>query len=144
MPENPRVAGRCPMGCGETLFLAVYGHERGEVTCYWHECPNPSAADSILAESETEHVVRIGETGFSITHPLRERIDGALHECRLHEWLHDLDGPPAKPGMYRVVAQGDGWQFLQTCTVCGGSLESGDSGPECDPTGCPSRDGSDA
>lgn len=39
-----KVAGRCPMGCGETLFLAVGGH----VTCSYAECPRPDAAADLL------------------------------------------------------------------------------------------------
>lgn len=39
-----RVAGRCPMGCGETLFLGLGGH----VTCSLIGCPDPCAADRLL------------------------------------------------------------------------------------------------
>lgn len=38
------VKGKCPMGCGETLFLG----DAGYVTCSWHECPDPSAASDAL------------------------------------------------------------------------------------------------
>lgn len=33
------------------------------------------------------------------------------------------------------------WKAAGRCTFCGGSLEEGDEGPECDPTGCPGRHG---
>lgn len=39
-----RVAGRCPMGCGPTLFLGVEGH----VTCSRQGCPDPAASDELL------------------------------------------------------------------------------------------------
>jgi hypothetical protein len=42
--KNPRVEGRCPMGCGETLFLG----DGGYVTCSWHRCPDPGAAHDLL------------------------------------------------------------------------------------------------
>src|SRR5690242_8844210 len=75
-----RVQGHCPMGCGETLFLGEGGH----VTCSYINCPRPTAVDELLADSETEHIVVIGEETFSIQHPLRERLDGELHDCALH------------------------------------------------------------
>jgi Family of unknown function (DUF6085) len=40
----PRVKGRCPMGCGETLFLGIGGF----VTCSYVHCPNPGAASDQL------------------------------------------------------------------------------------------------
>lgn len=40
----PRVKGRCPMGCGETLFLGQGGY----VTCSWRDCPEPDAASRLL------------------------------------------------------------------------------------------------
>lgn len=41
----PRVRGKCPMGCGETLFLGAGGY----VTCSYLPCPNPGAASDRLA-----------------------------------------------------------------------------------------------
>lgn len=93
------VAGYCPMGCGSTLFLAADGH----VTCSWAHCPNPGAVDEILAERETEHVVVLGEYGYNVLHPLRERIDGALLDCTVGEWIGaqaPADLPPR--GRYRA------------------------------------------
>lgn len=94
-----RVVGYCPMGCGETLFLGAGGH----ITCSFLECPNPSAVDEILGDGESEHIVVLGATDFSAQHPLRERIDGDLFSCELGEYLSALDGPPRKPGRYRVT-----------------------------------------
>lgn len=39
-----KVAGKCPMGCGETLFLGDGGH----VTCSFNKCPNPGMVDEML------------------------------------------------------------------------------------------------
>lgn len=94
-----RIQGHCPMGCGETLFLGDGGH----VTCSWVECPRPTAVDELLASSEIEHRAMIRETSFTIEHPLRERLDGELHKCVIHEELQALCGPPSKPGLYRLV-----------------------------------------
>lgn len=92
------VAGHCPMGCGRTLFVAKGGH----ITCSWHDCPHPGAVDDLLADPETEHVVTFDDKGFAIQHPLRERLDGELFDCRLHQDLRDLAGPPVRPGRYRA------------------------------------------
>jgi len=102
-----RVQGYCPMGCGETLFLASGGH----VTCSLIGCPNPCAADAVLGDRETEHVVVIREEGFTVQHPLRERLKGELFDCGLHSYLTNLGGPPAKPGRYRARPDGDQWSF---------------------------------
>lgn len=93
------VAGYCPMGCGQTLFLGEGGH----VTCSWAQCPRPEAVDELLADREIEHVVELGHTGFGVQHPLRERLDGALFECELHQLISEEEGPPEEPGhRYRV------------------------------------------
>lgn len=103
----PRVRGCCPMGCGETLFLASEGY----VSCSWARCPNPTAVSDILATRETEHIVLIGDESFTVQHPLRERLNGDLFSCPLHGWMSDLAGPPRRPGRYRARAKGDGWTF---------------------------------
>lgn len=94
------VAGYCPMGCGTTLFLAEGGH----VTCSYGMCPNPSAVDELLAERETEHIVRLGEYGYDVKHPLRERIGDQLLSCGVGEWIGE-QGPAdlPVPGRYRAV-----------------------------------------
>lgn len=40
-----KIAGGCPMGCGETLILSSEG---GHVTCGLLGCPDPCAADRLL------------------------------------------------------------------------------------------------
>lgn len=39
-----KVLGKCPMGCGETLYRA----SDGRVFCVRHDCPNPLAATELL------------------------------------------------------------------------------------------------
>jgi hypothetical protein len=105
-----RVAGQCPMGCGDTLFLGEGGH----VTCSSDRCPDPAKVDDILHDGESEHIVLIETERFHVQHPLRER-DQELFDCGLHRWLSDLPGPPRKPGRYRArprpSANGGGWSF---------------------------------
>lgn len=93
------VQGYCPMGCGGTLTLGAGGY----ITCGHLGCPRPDAVTTILAVRESEHVVDFGGTGFTILHPLRERLDDALLHCELHAYCQDLDGPPVKPGKYRAT-----------------------------------------
>lgn len=107
---SDRVRGRCPMGCGDTLFLGSGGY----VTCSWIKCPNPTAmADLMLDHADPWHTVVIDEATFVIEHPMRERLHGALFECPLHAHMAALDGPPRVPGRYRV--HGDGpWSWATT------------------------------
>lgn len=97
-----RVRGNCPMGCGQTLSLDDEGH----VICTLIGCSDPCALDQILHEDahEPEHLVQIGTVGFTVRHPLHERRDDRLMLCHLTDWLTDLNGPPWKPGTYRVRA----------------------------------------
>ncbi|MDJ1137917.1 DUF6085 family protein [Streptomyces iconiensis] len=101
------VAGHCPMGCGETLMLG----EGGCVTCRKLNCPQPDAVTTLLDDSETEHLVEFRETGFTIRHPLRERLGDALMECELHEWCASFNRPPVAPGRYRVSRLPNAWDI---------------------------------
>jgi hypothetical protein len=98
------------MGCGTTLFLGTGGH----VTCRRIDCPNPSAVDQILGDRETEHLVDFTAAGFSILHPLRERLDpdeGGLLGCVLHRHITALIGPPVAAGRYRAHPDPGGWTW---------------------------------
>lgn len=88
------VGGCCPMGCGETLAL-----RDGQIACLGTDCPEPAAVATILADPETDHLVRINETSFSVRHPLRERLADALLTCGLTAQL-GRDVPV--PGAYRA------------------------------------------
>jgi hypothetical protein len=87
------------MGCGETLFVGSGGY----VTCSFIGCPKPDAASDILGESETDHIVEFTDLGWTIQHPLRDRVEGALFTCPATMACQMLDGPPVAAGRYRMV-----------------------------------------
>ena len=105
----PEVQGFCPMGCGETLRIAP----RGEIFCgNLPNCPDPRAVEKILADPETSHVIRVDYSGWTLKHPLRERVDNGLLDCndsRMMEDVLDLG-----VGTYRsVVVNGrHGWHYI--------------------------------
>jgi hypothetical protein len=101
------------MGCGEFLELQL----DGSVACVGAKCPRPSAAQEILAGGETEHIVTFDEFGFTIRHPLQERLDDALMGCGLHRRLaSSIEDPPEPLGLYRITLLPAGnlhYQLLQ-------------------------------
>lgn len=111
-----RVAGYCPMGCGQSLVLVDGGH----VVCSVAECPNRFAVDELLADTETEHVVLFGESGFTVRHPLAERLGDALLNCDLHLYIAGLDGPPVQLGRYRARRQAGRWAWEALSAAGGG------------------------
>lgn len=92
------VAGHCPMGCGQTLFLG----DAGFVTCSRDVCPEPDAVSTLLDDRETEHLVRLTEDGFTVRHPLRERLRDQLMECSLTEHVRNLSPERVVPGLWRL------------------------------------------
>lgn len=100
---SEKIAGFCPMGCGETLFRGMGGY----ITCSLLGCPNPTAVADILEVRETEHIVTIATNGtFSVMHPLRERLGNKLLDCDLTARLA-LD-----PQMMSIAAAGD-YRFIE-------------------------------
>lgn len=55
-----KVSGKCPMGCGESLFLGEGEH----LTCSAHSCPDPTAADHMLFEAEVAYRGMLSFTTF--------------------------------------------------------------------------------
>jgi hypothetical protein len=105
-----RVKGYCPMGCGETLFLG----DAGYVTCSWVDCPVPDAVSTILESGEKEHLVQLMEDGFTVRHPLRERLGDGLMKCTLTEHVRDLPPDRVVPGLWRLsrdAAPGGMWNW---------------------------------
>ncbi|AGT12956.1 hypothetical protein KAYACHO_52 [Mycobacterium phage KayaCho] len=98
-PIYPTVAGFCPMGCGATLTLTP----DGAVTCSNTECPNPRAVRSILADPHTDHIVALSRDGFTLQHPLRERLDGGLFQCDVHTKIAEAGRSPLEEGIYSVI-----------------------------------------
>jgi hypothetical protein len=110
-----RVQGYCPMGCGESLYLAA----QGVVECVKPDCPNPIAVTAILWEAETQHLVGFAEDGWSARHPLRERLNNELLTCGVAEAVEImLKADVDIPGVYRVAPSpigpgGWSWERVQ-------------------------------
>ncbi|MFJ8348961.1 DUF6085 family protein [Streptomyces sp. NPDC094153] len=109
MTGNLPVAGHCPMGCGETLQRRTTD---GAIVCASPACVRPDAVDELLRDRETEHIVQFDPAGFTIRHPLRERLDDDLMRCALHRSIAELLGPPnGEPGRYRATRGPGGWRL---------------------------------
>ncbi|SHI67316.1 DUF6085 family protein [Streptomyces sp. 3214.6] len=111
MTTHLPVTGYCPLGCGETLQRAA----DGTIACADAGCARPYAITAILLDRETEHIVQFDD-GFTIRHPLRERLDDALMRCELHRFCVSLPGPPREgSGQYRAIHRGPkDWVFQRT------------------------------
>lgn len=99
------VKGICP-ACGrETLGVIITGGG-SFMHCAGIDCPRPTALQEILTTcSQPEHVVDLRADGYSLQHPMIERLDGVLLDrCSLDAWLRDSDVPPEAVGRY-VVSQ---------------------------------------
>lgn len=105
MSELPLVRGTCP-SCGATSG-ALFVDDEENIICSSVGCPNPMAVTELLEDREIEHVVLVSAGGWTIRHPLRERIGDELLRCDLGSWLHEhhtrRNGPPVRPGRYRVT-----------------------------------------
>ncbi|WP_416976692.1 DUF6085 family protein [Streptomyces sp. T028] len=112
MSGGSAIAGYCPMGCGETLQRT----QAATIACGSPHCPRPDAVAALLADQETEHVVQFDPDGFTIRHPLRERLDDDLMRCELHQFCTSLPGPPRDGcGQYRAIFLGPrDWVFRRT------------------------------
>ncbi|MWV50087.1 hypothetical protein GRS96_12490 [Rathayibacter sp. VKM Ac-2803] len=128
MTAHPLIAGYCPMGCGQTLFLG----DGGFITCSWQGCPNRGAVTDLLAADSgiTEHIVQIDADDWTMRHPLRERVEGTLFGCPTAGAFFDQYEETAtlmRPGQYSVRDDGtlagpipDYWSDLT-----GGVVKSG-------------------
>lgn len=79
------IAPACPM-CGRGL---AYAKDYGELTCVGTDCPRPTAAAELLSEGETEHLVTLSTNGYSVKHPIRERLDNQLLSCDLADYVSE-------------------------------------------------------
>jgi hypothetical protein len=91
----------------------------GMIMCLAKDCPDPGAVTGILSDPETRDVVQIDEDGFSILHPLRERVNGSPFDCPVNKALIAMPGPPAPPGRYRAAIGEDGILNLDVIEVTG-------------------------
>lgn len=108
-----RIDGYCP-ACGQASLFVRNGQGVADlsdrhVRCINRECPDSEAAHKVLQDPEIHHIVRFDDRGyFNVKHPLRERIDSELLDCRIHEevgrWCDD--GNPAD-GTWRIKRRDD-------------------------------------
>jgi hypothetical protein len=96
----------CPMGCGASIYRSP---TNGNLICLNERCPRPHAAIEILGESEQEHLVTFGSDGgfYHLRHPLRERLNGLLSECRAAQGLVEMldEGFAPDPSLtYRLIS----------------------------------------
>jgi hypothetical protein len=104
-----RVRGFCPMGCGVTLSIDT---TIGDIVCGHALCPRPDAAQTILNDPETEHIAEFTDDGFTVKHPLRERLDDALLTCDLLGHIQRIGlGEHPRAGRYRVAWRGSSWDW---------------------------------
>lgn len=69
------VRGKCPKGCGDTLFLG----DGGYVTCSFASCPDPSAASDLLVLGvQTEDGQRYSEAGSAQGEVVLAGVDSAF------------------------------------------------------------------
>lgn len=107
--NGQKVAGYCPMGCGETLVVGIVSKK---ILCQSPSCPDPKALARIIGtENVVHHIAFIGEDGFALLHPLREReaVEGSdpdrHFDCNLQKWLSGVEGIadlPVPVGVYIV------------------------------------------
>ena len=115
------IGGVCP-ACGRASLhvdSAAVSGQPGVIRCHATGCPRPEAAAAVLAGSATHHVVDFGPKHFAVTHPLIERLDGAMIRCSLDGWLGSLNGPPLEgTGIYRAAYHPgwDMWDFTKITT----------------------------
>lgn len=98
-----QVAGHCPMGCGQTLR---HRPNTGRIACTAGDCPRPLAITELLAAPPvTEHLINYDDVGWTIQHPLHERLDGSLMGCEATEIADGL--PEDGYGTYRATYEPD-------------------------------------
>ena len=96
-----KVAGRCPMGCGETLFVGNGGH----ITCSLIGCPKPVAVDALLndpiAADERARASRADAE-------LRSALESALRELKRNAATWITLEPILSAHVYEYAPRGDG------------------------------------
>lgn len=95
-PAGATVAGYCPI-CGSASLMLGEG---GYITCTRADCPRPDAVADLLADRQTEHIVWIRDDGYTVRHPLRERLADQLLTCKVDEYMAELPRAPLAPGKY--------------------------------------------
>lgn len=93
------VQGFCPACGNPTLAIDEFEARLG---CTEVDCPRPTAAHDVLSDDQTLHLVTLRRDDFTVRHPLIERLDNRLEECRIHAALADCDDMPMGQGVYTV------------------------------------------
>jgi hypothetical protein len=110
-PYDYPVEGYCPACGSEDLYLSF-----SRPTCFKKGCPDSDAAAKILDDPEIEHIVRFQPGCFNVQHPIRERNDGQLLDCEIHDavedWLSEQNLPDLaalEGNTYRFSKRDDSW-----------------------------------
>lgn len=112
-----QVKGYCPACGNQTLRVLEDESDPTPVVCVGENCPDMGAVHRILQDAQTDHVVHFSGSGFTIRHPLRERIDDALMDCELHLALMGMPGPPdGRPGRFRMFWKDGRWDMERLTT----------------------------
>lgn len=99
--------GHCPQCGAEELYRGF----AGKVRCGNTLCEAPDAAHRLLTDPELgHHLVKVTEAhrgaqtvkGWTLRHPLVERLDDDLFTCGLHLWLAQSGVDDLDPGVYRI------------------------------------------
>lgn len=109
MSGDDWIKGYCPVGCGPTLKRRP---EDDRIVCQDGRCPRPYAVSELLDDQETEHIVLFSVGGFTIRHPLRERLGDDLLRCMLNDFLGALSASPVPNGRYRVTWSKESQTYL--------------------------------
>ncbi len=74
-----------------------------------------NAVDAVLdslAKTEPWHVVEITDTGWTMSHPIVERLTGELLDCAAGGHVGSHETPPLPPGRYRMMETENAWEFF--------------------------------
>ena len=99
------VTGSCP-SCGRSKVVLIDGN----LQCDNPGCKEPDAVSRLLNDQEIHHTIVLEETGFILRHPLLERVDERLMNCKVHATIANMTEAPAPPGAYRLhIDLEEGW-----------------------------------
>lgn len=69
------------------------------------EPPFRALAEIRATLTDRTHLVEFHADGWTVLHPMSERLDGSLLDCTVS--FHHLDGPPRNLGLYFVTDEGE-------------------------------------
>lgn len=93
------------MGCGPHLHVMP----GGMIMRLAPGCPDRGAVTGIISDPETGHVADVTEDGWTLKHPLRERLGDGLFACTAGEVMRRAEEDGALlPGRWRLLPGTDG------------------------------------